>query len=115
MEVRYHIHHPYHLRMADGSLDRAQIQGWVLNRFYYQISIPRKDAAILANCPHREVRRAWIQRVLDHDGEGDDPGGIEAWIRLGEATGPVLYTLRTLPTNRMGRIAVVCGHMKKKQ
>jgi pyrroloquinoline-quinone synthase len=87
MEVRYHIHHPYHLRMAEGSLDRAQIQGWVLNRFYYQISIPRKDAAILSNCPHREVRRAWVQRVLDHDGEGDDPGGIEAWVRLGEATG----------------------------
>lgn len=87
MEVRYHIHHPYHQRMADGALDRAQIQGWVLNRFYYQVSIPRKDAAIMANCPDRAVRRQWIQRVLDHDGEGDDPGGIEAWIRLGEATG----------------------------
>lgn len=87
LEVRYHIHHPYHLRMAEGSLSPAQIQGWVANRFYYQINIPRKDGAILANCPDREVRRKWIQRVLDHDGEGDDPGGIEAWTRLGEACG----------------------------
>ena len=27
-----------------------------------------KDAAILANCPDREIRREWIQRLLDHDG-----------------------------------------------
>ena len=57
------------------------------NRYYYQINIPIKDAAILANCPDREVRRDWVQRILDHDGYGDDPGGIEAWLRLAEAVG----------------------------
>lgn len=95
-DARYHIHHPFHVRMAEGSLDREQIQGWVLNRFYYQVSIPRKDAAVMANCPDREVRRRWIQRVLDHDGEGDDPGGIEAWTRLGEATGLLRDDLTSL-------------------
>lgn len=83
----YHTRHPYQQMMARGELDRAQIQGWVINRFYYQVSIPQKDAAILANCPDREVRRAWIQRIMDHDGYGDDPGGIEAWLRLGTAVG----------------------------
>jgi pyrroloquinoline-quinone synthase len=83
----YHIHHPYHRQMNEGGLDRRQIQGWVANRFYYQISIPVKDAAIMANCPDREVRRGWIQRILDHDGTAQDPGGIEAWLRLGEACG----------------------------
>jgi pyrroloquinoline-quinone synthase len=77
--------------MADGKLTPAQLQGWVANRFYYQISIPVKDAAILSNCDDREIRREWIQRILDHDGYHiggvDDPGGIEAWIRLGEAVG----------------------------
>jgi pyrroloquinoline-quinone synthase len=84
---RYHIFHPYHRLMNEGKLERAQIQGWVANRFYYQISIPVKDAAILANCPDREVRRGWIQRILDHDGGAGEPGGIEAWLRLGEACG----------------------------
>ena len=28
-----------------------------------------------------------INRILDHDGQGDDVGGIEAWIKLGEAVG----------------------------
>ena len=57
------------------------------NRFYYQINIPVKDAAILANCDDREVRRNWVQRILDHDGYGDDPGGIDSWLRLAEAVG----------------------------
>jgi len=87
MERFYHIHHEFHVRMDAGQLDRDAIQGWVANRYYYQISIPRKDGAILANCPDREVRRQWIQRLLDHDGRGDDPGGIEAWLQLGEAVG----------------------------
>ena len=87
----YHIHHPFHVMMAEGKLTRKQLQGWVANRFYYQISIPVKDAAILSNCDDREIRREWIQRILDHDGYNiggvNDPGGIEAWIRLGEAVG----------------------------
>jgi pyrroloquinoline-quinone synthase len=90
MERDYHIHHPFHLAMNEGGLDRQAVQGWVANRFYYQCQIPRKDAAILSNCPDRDVRREWIQRILDHDGrEGDedDEGGIEAWLRLGEAVG----------------------------
>ena len=85
--AQYHIHHPYHQLMHEGKLNRRQIQMWVANRFYYQISIPIKDAAIMANCPDREVRRHWIQRIIDHDGSQGAEGGIEAWIRLGEATG----------------------------
>jgi len=59
----------------------------VAHRFYYQISIRSRTAAILANCDDRAVRRNWVQRILDHDGYGDDPGGIESWLRLAEAVG----------------------------
>ncbi|GFE81959.1 pyrroloquinoline-quinone synthase [Steroidobacter agaridevorans] len=83
----YHIYHPFNVMLNSGQATREQIQGWVANRFYYQISIPRKDAAIIANCPDRDVRRRWVERILDHDGHGDDPGGIEAWLRLAEAVG----------------------------
>jgi pyrroloquinoline-quinone synthase len=84
---RYHSRHPFQVMMNEGRLSRRQIQGWVANRFYYQKNIPRKDAAILANCPAREVRRRWIRRILDQDGTADGEGGIEAWLRLGEAVG----------------------------
>ena len=85
--LRYHDQHPFHIKMNGGRLSRRQIQGWVANRFYYQENIPRKDAAILANCPDREVRRRWVRRILDHDGTTNGEGGIEAWLRLGEAVG----------------------------
>lgn len=83
----YHIHHPFNVKMHNGELTPDQIRGWVANRFYYQISIPKKDGAILANCPDRETRRKWVLRILDHDGWEDNLGGIEAWTRLGMAVG----------------------------
>ncbi|MBE9397830.1 pyrroloquinoline-quinone synthase PqqC [Pontibacterium sp. N1Y112] len=83
----YHIHHPYHVAMYNGSCTKQQIQGWVANRYYYQIMIPMKDAAIMANCPDRDTRRQWVQRILDHDGYEESEGGIEAWLRLGESVG----------------------------
>jgi len=86
-ELRYHDKHPYHVRMHEGKLSPEQVRGWVANRFYYQKNIPVKDALILSKLPSREDRRDWIQRILDHDGRGDDEGGIEAWVRLGEAVG----------------------------
>jgi pyrroloquinoline-quinone synthase len=87
MEKFYHIHHPIHTLMNEGQLNKAQLQGWVANRFYYQIMIPIKDANIMANCPDRKTRAIWVQRILDHDGHPDDPGGIEAWVQLGIAVG----------------------------
>jgi pyrroloquinoline-quinone synthase len=83
----YHIHHPFNVKMHNGELTPDQIRGWVANRFYYQVSIPKKDGAILANCPDRETRRKWVLRILDHDGWEDNLGGIEAWTRLGVAVG----------------------------
>ena len=83
----YHIHHPFNVMLNSGKASREQIRGWVANRYYYQVNIPLKDAAILANCEERAVRRNWVQRILDHDGQGEDAGGIESWLRLGQAVG----------------------------
>jgi len=87
LERRYHHRHPFNQRMHRGELSREELQLWVANRFYYQISIPIKDALILSSCPDREVRQRWIQRIIDHDGRPGEQGGIEAWLRLGEAMG----------------------------
>lgn len=86
-EKYYHINHEFHILMNSGKLDKPAIQGWVANRFYYQVAIPVKDAAIMSNCWDRDVRRHWIQRIIDHDGTEGDEGGIEAWLLLGEAVG----------------------------
>ena len=86
-EKFYHINHEFHILMNSGKLDKPAIQGWVANRFYYQVAIPVKDAAIMSNCWDRDVRRHWVQRIIDHDGTEGDEGGIEAWLQLGEAVG----------------------------
>ena len=83
----YHDKHPFHVLMNGGKLSQEAIRGWVANRFYYQINIPIKDAAILSNCPLRDVRREWINRIIEHDGTQGNEGGIEAWLRLGDACG----------------------------
>jgi pyrroloquinoline-quinone synthase len=85
--TRYHNLHPFHVRMDAGELSREELGRWVANRFYYQRCIPLKDAAILSNCPEIDVRREWISRIIDHDGTGPGTGGIESWLRLGEALG----------------------------
>jgi pyrroloquinoline-quinone synthase len=83
----YYANHPFHQLMHDGRLTQRQLQGWVANRLAYQRVIPRKDAAIISNCPEPEVRREWMQRIIDHDGVRPGTGGIELWIRLGVALG----------------------------
>jgi pyrroloquinoline-quinone synthase len=108
---QYHDKHPFHCLMNEGQLTREQVQVWAANRFYYQKNIPIKDAVLLSRCEDRTVRQRWIQRIIDHDGTADhsngagnsndaensqesgngpagiEPGGIEKWLRLGEAVG----------------------------
>ncbi|MFC6880191.1 MULTISPECIES: pyrroloquinoline-quinone synthase PqqC [Actinomadura] len=89
-DERYHHRHPFNVRMHEGRLSKAELRRWVLNRFHYQRHIPVKDALILAALDGPEQRRSWIRRVHDHDGRPDGDGadgGIERWLRLGEAVG----------------------------
>ncbi len=84
---RYWGTHPFHHRMHAGELSPPELQVWAANRWYYQSAIPRKDAAIISNCPLPEVRRQWLPRIVYHDGTEPGTGGMERWLRLCEAVG----------------------------
>jgi len=103
-EERYHHRHPFHAMMHEGKLTRGQLQAWALNRYFYQSRIPMKDAAILARSDDPGFRAAWRKRIIDHDGDGTNPGGIEKWLKLVEATGlPRMQAVRgegILPATR---------------
>ncbi|MGW0882334.1 pyrroloquinoline-quinone synthase PqqC [Streptomyces sp. NPDC002671] len=86
-ERRYHHRHPFSLRMHRGELTPAELRTWILNRFHYQRHLPVKDALVLAKLDDPALRRRWIRRITDHDGTDGDEGGIERWLRLGEAAG----------------------------
>ena len=79
---RYHDKHPFHRLLHGGKLDKGQVQAWALNRYCYQASVPRKDAALMSRTLDRELRREWIHRMLDHDGAEGEEGGIERWLVL---------------------------------
>jgi pyrroloquinoline-quinone synthase len=84
---RYHDKHPFHALLHGGRLNKGQVQAWALNRYCYQAAIPRKDAALIARLDDRALRRQWLPRILEHDGCGDDPGGIERWLVLTQGLG----------------------------
>ena len=108
---RYHDRHPFHHLMRDGKLDRGQIQAWALNRYYYQARIPAKDAYLVARLPTSELRREWRRRILDHDGDDENTGGIARWLRLTDGLGLdrtyVISTAGLLPATRFAVDAYV--------
>ncbi len=109
--ARYHDRHPFHLRLHSGRASKGEVQAWALNRFVYQAHIPIKDAALIARADDADLRRAWRQRLVDHDGEHEGDGGIERWLRLCEALGlgraDVLAFRGVLPATRFAVDAYV--------
>lgn len=85
--VRYHHLHPFHKLLHGGKLTKQQVQAWALNRYYYQVMIPIKDAHALTHLPTAELRREWRRRIIDHDGDREGTGGIERWLKLAEGVG----------------------------
>jgi coenzyme PQQ biosynthesis protein C len=84
---RYHRLHPFHRMLHGGACTRGQVQAWALNRYYYQASIPLKDASLIARCEDPALRREWRARLVDHDGESEHDGGIARWLALTDGLG----------------------------
>jgi coenzyme PQQ biosynthesis protein C len=101
---RYHRLHPFHHRLHSGQCTKGQVQAWALNRYYYQACIPLKDASLIGRCEDRDIRREWRSRLVDHDGESADDGGIAGWLRLTDGLGlpraDVVSTRLLLPATR---------------
>jgi coenzyme PQQ biosynthesis protein C len=108
---RYHDGHPFHVAMHEGRLSKSQIQGWVINRYYYQTRIPIKDAIILSKSEDPSFRRLWIHRITDHDGAVEGEGGLALWLKLAEGVGldptEVATLSRVLPAVRFACDAYV--------
>ncbi len=85
--TRYHNLHPFHKLLHGGKLNKAQVQAWALNRYYYQSSIPIKDAIVVSRFRDRQIRLEWRHRIEDHDGNFDSEGGIDRWLKLTSGLG----------------------------
>jgi pyrroloquinoline-quinone synthase len=85
--TRYHSLHPFHRLLHGGKLNKGQVQAWALNRYYYQSTIPLKDAVVISRFRDRRIRMEWRHRIEDHDGDAGAEGGIERWLKLTEGLG----------------------------
>jgi pyrroloquinoline-quinone synthase len=85
--TRYHSLHPFHKLLHGGKLNKGQVQAWALNRYYYQSSIPIKDAVVISRFRDRATRIEWRHRIEDHDGAIGAEGGIDRWLKLTEGLG----------------------------
>jgi pyrroloquinoline-quinone synthase len=85
--ARYHNLHPFHRLLHGGKLNKGQVQAWALNRYYYQSTIPIKDAVVISRFRDRGIRLEWRHRIEDHDGDRGTEGGIERWLKLTEGLG----------------------------
>ncbi|MEO8883737.1 MAG: pyrroloquinoline quinone biosynthesis protein C, partial [Devosia sp.] len=85
--TRYHNLHPFHKLLHCGKLNKGQVQAWALNRYYYQSTIPIKDAVVISRFRDRGIRLEWRHRIEDHDGDLGTEGGIERWLQLTSGLG----------------------------
>jgi pyrroloquinoline-quinone synthase len=85
--TRYHSLHPFHKLLHGGKLNKGQVQAWALNRYFYQSTIPIKDAVVISRFRDRATRLEWRHRIEDHDGDIGSEGGIERWLKLTEGLG----------------------------
>jgi len=83
LAYRYHVHHPFDALLQSGRASREMLQLWAANRYYYQDTIPRKDALIVARCPHSYIRASWISHIVTHDIDG----ALGEWLHLTRALG----------------------------
>ncbi len=108
---RYHNRHRFHRRLHSGGCTRGEVQAWALNRYYYQATIPIKDATVLTRMTDPALRREWRKRIEDHDGTDEATGGVERWLRLTDSLGldrdMVVSTRMILPATRFSVEAYV--------
>ena len=57
--TRYHNLHPFHRLLHGGKLDKGQVQAWALNRYFYQSTIPLKDAMVISR--FRDRATSWTR------------------------------------------------------
>ena len=81
LEHRYHVHHPFDKLLQSGRASKEMLQMWAANRYYYQDTIPRKDAAIISKCSISSVRSIWCKHIITHDVDN----ALQEWLMLTRA------------------------------
>ncbi len=61
--------HPWEVLFREGKCTKEQLQGWAKERYCFVKQVPIKEYSILYNCPYAEVRRMWLPKAIEEEGE----------------------------------------------
>src|SRR5687768_16396167 len=61
--------HPWEAIFREGKATKEQLHGWGKERYYFTKQVPIKEYSILYNCPHTDVRRMWLPKAIEEEGE----------------------------------------------
>ena len=61
--------HPWDSLFREGKCTKEQLQGWGKERYYFTKQVPIKEYSILFNCPYVDVRRKWLPKAIEEEGE----------------------------------------------
>jgi len=71
--------HPFEQKLYSGKCDLPEIKRWLINRYYFEETMMRKDCIILANSDSFDFRKVWLKRVIDSQSPG---GGLDQWREM---------------------------------
>ncbi len=73
------IQHPFEKKLYSGDCTLAEIQQWLINRYYFEETMMKKDCVILSNSDDHEFRQIWLKRITDSQAPG---GGLDQWREM---------------------------------
>ena len=60
---------PWDTHFRAGKCTKPELQGMAKDFYYWKLQVPIKDYAILYGCPDLDIRRKWVLKAVEEDGE----------------------------------------------
>lgn len=82
---------PWNELLREGKLTKEQLQGWAKDHYYFKRMVPAKEYSILRDCPYPDVRRKWLSKAIEEEGEdligGEHGPHPDYWLKFCEGIG----------------------------
>jgi pyrroloquinoline-quinone synthase len=82
---------PWDTHFRAGKCTKPELQGMAKDFYYWKLQVPIKDYAVLYGCPDIEIRRKWLPKAIEEDGEDiigrEHVPHPEYWLQFCEGVG----------------------------
>jgi hypothetical protein len=57
--------HPFEQKLYSGKCDIHELRKWLIDRYYFEETMLKKDCVIIENSTDHSFRKVWIKRIID--------------------------------------------------